>query len=243
MLAFPAAAVVKFLVLALFYGDYPQLARRCAHSLRALWKTDRVDMLLGLNEVSLRSQAVIAELLPDVPVERADPQIYKCPMMRRLLKGYDGNATHMMWFDDDSCLLPGVNARAWLQALSERCETLQGSLGSLYEQALSPAQSEWVQQQPWFTGREIPEKTLFTTGGWKVVPLSLMRRFDWPGDGLGHNGSDLVLGALLHQQGLVPEQFRVGLAINADESLHESAAPRRGYVESPVMAIWGTDTA
>ncbi len=231
--------MVKFLVLALFYGDHPELAQRCGLSLRALRDTGRVDLRIGLNAVSPRSRAVLDALLPGVESEAADPQIYKCPMLRRLLAGYSGDATHLMWFDDDSCLKPGVHAARWLQTVAERAAQAP-ALGALYTQALTPAQREWVRRQAWFTGREIPEAVEFPTGGWTVVPLDLVRRFDWPGPELGHNGSDLVLGALLHQQGLVPQQFRVGLAINADAQLRESEAPRRGYVESPEQAVWGT---
>jgi hypothetical protein len=104
----PRPPVVKFLVLALFYGDHPQLARRCAGTLRALWNSGRVDLRIGLNEVSARSRAILDQLLPGVEQVVADPQIYKHPMMRRLVQEYRGDATHMMWFDDDSCLQPGI---------------------------------------------------------------------------------------------------------------------------------------
>ena len=231
--------MVKFLVLALFYGDHPQLAQRCGQTLRALWNTGRVDMRIGLNEVAPASIATLDALLPDVEREVANPQIFKYPMMRRLLANYRGDATHMMWFDDDSCLTPGTQPQLWLQAVARRAETA-ASLGSLYAQALTPEQQDWIRRQPWFTGQEVPDTVAFNTGGWNVVPLDLMRRFDWPGDELGHMGGDLVLGALLQQQGLAPEQFRVCLAINADEQLRESQAERRGVVESPDQKVWGS---
>jgi len=231
--------VVKFLVLALFYGDHPALAQRCGETLRRLWNTGRVDLRIGLNEVSERSRAILQQLLPGVEAESARPQIYKYPMMRRLLQGYAGDATHMMWFDDDSCLRPAIDARAWLAAVAARAAQANGTLGSLYQQALTPPQREWVARQAWYTGREVASEIVFNTGGWTVVPLDLMRRCDWPGTELLHNGGDLTLGALLHQQGLQPEQFRVGLAINADEQLRESAAGRRGFVESAETAVWG----
>lgn len=233
--------MVKFLVLALFYGDHPELALRCGRTLRALWNTGRVDVRVGLNEVSARSRSVLEDLLPGVHFESADPQVYKNPMMRRLLAGYHGDATHMMWFDDDSCLLPGIDAGAWLQAVSTRTATVRGSLGSLYTQEVTEAQRHWVAQQPWATGRPVPQQVLFNTGGWKIVPLALMRRHDWPFADLVHAGGDLALGLLLQQLGLEPEQFRVGLAINADGALRESNAPRRGITE-PAHAgahLWG----
>lgn len=240
----PLPPMVKFLVLALFYGDHPELALRCGTSLRALWNTGQVDLRIGLNEVSARSLAVLDALLPGVEREVADPQIYKHPMMRRLLAGYRGDATHMMWFDDDSCLQPRLEVRGWLQALAERAAQTPGSLGSLYRQRLTSAQKDWIRRQPWFTGREIGDELLFNTGGWKVVPLELMRRFDYPGPQLQHAGGDLALGALLQQQGLAPGQFRMGVAINADPQLRESAAPRRGVVEpahSALAPVWGAN--
>jgi hypothetical protein len=230
-------ALVKFLVCALFYGDHPQLARRCAATLRLLWLTGKVDVRIGLNEVSPASRAIIDALLPDADRIEADPQIYKFPMMRRLVHEYRGDATHLMWFDDDSCLRAGLPAAGWLQSVGTRAAQTDGTLGSIYQQGLTERQRAWIRAQAWYTGRNVPEYVTFNTGGWLVAPLALLRRFDWPGPELHHNGGDMVLGALLHQQGLPVEQFRVGLAINADDQLRESAAPRRGYTE-PATAVW-----
>lgn len=230
--------MVKFLVLALFYGDHPELAQRCGHSLRALWNTGEVDLRIGLNEVSARSRAVLEELLPGVESEVADPQIYKYPMIRRLVAGYHGDATHMMWFDDDSCLQGGLDVRAWLAAVAARAGVARGTLGSIYTEPLTPVQREWLVRQPWYTGRALPKEVAFNTGGWIVVPLELMRRFGWPGPELRHAGGDIVLGVLLQQQGLEPGQFRVGVAINADPHMRESAAPRRGITEPRDSEVW-----
>lgn len=231
--------MVKFLVLALFYGDHPALAQRCGATLRRLWNTGRVDLRIGLNEVSAGSRAILDGLLPGVPTESADPQIYKYPMMRRLLQGYAGDATHMMWFDDDTCLLPHVDARRWLAAAEARAGQAGGTLGSLYQRSPNAAQRAWIARQPWYRGVPIPPQIVFNTGGFVIAPLALLRDGGWPGPGLLHNGGDVALGALLQQRGLAPEQFRVGLAINADEQLRESAAPRRGFLESAETAVWG----
>jgi hypothetical protein len=235
----PMPAMAKFLVLALFYGDHPALAQRCGATLRALWNTGKVDLRIGLNEVSPRSRAILEGLLPGVDLLSADPQIYKYPMLHRLVQTYAGDATHIMWFDDDSCLLPGTDAASWLAAVTRRAESATGALGALYEHRLTEAQRAWIEAQPWFTGRPIGDSVLFATGGWFVLPLALMRRFGWPGP-LQHAGGDITLGALLQQQGLVPEPFRVGLAINADAQLRESKASRRGVSEAlGSTTAWG----
>lgn len=231
-------APLKFLVCALFHGDYPALARRCALSLRALRDTGQVDLRIGLNEVSAAAlrqiDAALPGMVPGVDQLHANPQIYKYPMMRRLVHGYRGDATHLMWFDDDSCLTPGFDVARWLASVARHARTTQGTLGSTYTRAQTPAEQDWIRTQPWYTGRDIPAATLFNTGGWFVAPLALFRRFDWPPPALRHNGGDVALGALCHQQGLEVLNCKGGVAINADESLVESSAPRRGYSEHPL---------
>ncbi|MBX3654189.1 MAG: UDP-glucose/GDP-mannose dehydrogenase family protein [Ramlibacter sp.] len=227
---------LKFLVCALFYGDFPVLAQRCARTLRALQDTGAVDLRIGLNEVSARSLALIDELLPGVDRITASPQIYKYPMMRRLVHEYTGDATHLMWFDDDSCLVPGLDVPGWLAAVARHARVAQGTLGAAYLREQSAAEHDWIRAQPWYRGRPLPVATRFNTGGWFVVPLALLRRFDWPPAGLRHNGGDVALGALLYQQGLEVMDGRGGVAINADESLAESSAARRGFSE-PALGV------
>lgn len=227
-------AALKFLVCALFYGDHPALAQRCAQSLAALRATGLVDMRIGLNEVSDRSAALIAAALPDVDEVRARPQLYKYPMMRRLVHEYRGDANLLMWFDDDSCLARNLDLPGWLALVGQRAQMTQGTTGSVYRRVQSEAERGWVRTQPWFTGRAMPGETIFNTGGWFMAPLELLRRFDWPPPSLRHNGGDVALGALCYQQGLAVLDCSGGVAINADESLAESSAPRRGFIEPPL---------
>ncbi|MEZ0309762.1 MAG: hypothetical protein ACAH21_17695 [Ramlibacter sp.] len=224
----------KFLVCALFHGDFPQLAQRCALSLKALRDTGRVDLRIGLNEVSAGSAALIAQALPDVESVAAVPQIYKYPMMRRLVHEYSGDATHVMWFDDDSCLLPGLDVEHWLDEVMALAARTRGSLGSPYSTPGSVVEHAWIRRQPWYTGRPMPATTVFTLGAWFVLPIAIFREFDWPPPQLRHNGGDFALGALLYQQGLDVVPFRAGVAINADASMVESSAPRRGFSERPL---------
>ncbi|HEY8357589.1 MAG TPA: hypothetical protein VIL30_09030 [Ramlibacter sp.] len=234
--------MVKFLVLALFYGDHPELALRCGASLRALWNTGRVDLRIGLNEASPRTRAVLDELLPGIHRESAEPQIYKHPMMRRLVAGYRGDATHMMWFDDDSCLKRDVDVPGWLHAVGQRTAAGSGCLGALFTTQLDAVQKEWVRRQSWYLGRDVPDVLPFPVGGWTVLPLEFMRRTGYPDANVHQAAGDVVLGALLHQHGIAPEHFRVGLAINADAQLRDAASPRRGVTEPAHVQeyrVWG----
>jgi len=224
---------VRFLTCALFYGDYPQLAQRCAQSLALLRDAGVGDMRIGLNEVSARSRAIIDGLLPGVETVTAVPQIYKGPMMRRLVLDYTGDATHLMWLDDDSCLMPGVDVPSWLANLRRAAQSVSGTLGHAYEIRQSPAEHNWIRAQPWYTGRALPWRTRFTTGGWFVARLSMLRRFDWPPPAIRHKGDDVALGALCHQQGFDVVDCKGGIAVNADDTLAPSTAPRRGHDEVP----------
>ena len=231
-------APFKFLVCALFYGDFPALAQRCARSLRMLRGTGLVDMRIGLNEVSPASRALIDAELPGVESIAADPQLYKYPMMRRLVHEYAGDATHLMWFDDDSCLAQGLDAARWLGLVGQRAQMTQGTTGSVYRCALTAPQKEWIRVQAWYTGRSLDQDAVFNLGAWFMAPLELFRRFDWPPPALRHNGGDSTLGVLCDQQGLAVLDCKGGVAINADDSLAEYSAPRRGYSE-PNLGLHG----
>ncbi|MDB5874674.1 MAG: hypothetical protein JWQ07_4116 [Ramlibacter sp.] len=224
----------QFLVCALFHGDHPQLAERCSLSLKALRDTGRVDLRIGMNEVAPRSAELIRAALPGVEAIEATPQIYKYPMMRRLVHDYRGDATHVMWFDDDSCLQPGLDVPRWLDMVGQQAAQTRGALGSPYAAPGSAVEHGWIARQTWYTGRPTPPSTIFVLGAWFVLPIALYRQFDWPPTQLRHNGGDFALGALLYQQGLPVTPFRSGLAINADATLTESSAPRRGFSERPL---------
>ena len=166
-----------------------------------------------------------------MPREQADPQIYKYPMLRRLLANYAGDATHLMWFDDDSCLAQGLDAARWLGLVGQRAQMTEGTVGSIYQCALTPPQQDWIRRQAWFTGKPLDGPAVFNLGAWFMAPLALFRRYDWPPPSLRHNGGDSTLGVLCHQQGLAVLDCSGGVAINADETLAEYSAPRRGYSE------------
>lgn len=239
-------------IAALLYGNYPDLARRCLEPISRLWRAGRAEIRLGCNEVSAAVGSVVGELFddsfmpgidpakdtrPPVRVVVCNPQIYKYPMMRRLLRDPNLPVTTewVMWFDDDS-YIRDPDPVQWLDRLEGnlKFDPSPDMLGSQYHIHLQPGQRQWFEDQPWYAGRPIPTRVNFMTGGWWMIRSSVLERFDWPPPELRHRGGDVALGVLAHQQRLVLRPCRQGVAINADDQGKESASKRRGHDEKPI---------
>lgn len=217
----------KFTVCVLLYGDYPDLARRCLEPVFELCGSGRVDLRIGMNEVSQQTSEYVANSAPsDAEVISANPQILKYPMMRRLFYDKPVSTEYVMWFDDDS-YVKDANLSDWLDAV-ENAMTTCDMLGSVYTIGYTPSQKQWCSKQPWYAGKTIPDRPQFATGGWWCIKTQVLNKFGWPIPELQHCGGDVALGVLLHQQGLRLKHFREGVAINANAEGKESAAERRG---------------
>jgi hypothetical protein len=217
----------KFTVCALLYGNYPDLARRCLEPVFELCGSGRVDLRIGMNEVSEETRDYVADSAPsDAEVISADPQILKYPMMRRLFYDKPVSTDYVMWFDDDS-YVKADNFADWLDSVEEAMASCD-MLGSVYTIAYTPSQKQWCAKQPWYAGKSIPDRPQFATGGWWCIKTQVLNTFGWPISELQHCGGDVALGVLLHQHGLRLRHFREGVAINANSEGKESAAERRG---------------
>lgn len=217
----------KFTVCALLYGNYPDLARRCLEPVFELCGSGRVDLRIGMNEVSEETRDYVADSAPsDAEVISADPQILKYPMMRRLFYDKPVSTDYVMWFDDDS-YVKADNFADWLDSVEEAMASCD-MLGSVYTIAYTPSQKQWCAKQPWYAGKSIPDRPQFATGGWWCIKTQVLSTFGWPIPELQHCGGDVALGVLLHQHGLRLKHFREGVAINANSDGKESAAERRG---------------
>jgi len=232
----------KISLCALFFGDQPELARRC---LSSIWerlsdgKSHLYDIRLGLNQVSPVSRAIIdwftvsVQEFYRIPVLHYDCPVNACkyPLMRKmLLTDPRPAAQYTMWFDDDSYLDGGPG---WWVDLLSRADKV-AMLGKVYHQAIRGRQWEWVLQQPWFNAevgkpamRNGKRAFIFATGGWWLVRTDLFRRWDWPTAELKHCGGDSMLGELIRHQGLRLANFDQGVRINADaRGRHSKATPR-----------------
>jgi hypothetical protein len=225
-------------VCALFYGDHAALARRCLASLEALAATGRVRLRLAANEPCDETKALLAAAAAWPAVERVlvSPINYcKYPLMSQLFYEQALAAPYVVWFDDDSCLRPGVDAAAWLDGLARQMADAD-MVGALYRIRLGGKQHLWVRSRPWYAGKPVPpgHQVTFATGGWWCVKASVLTRWGWPEAEVRHRGGDVMLGELCRQQGYRLVQYNRGVAINAGDDLKQCTSKKRGVDEPPV---------
>lgn len=227
----------KFTICVLLYGDFPELAARCLSSLTDTIGPEELNIRVGLNKVTDSVRQWVCDWLPPERVFISNDDTRKYPMMRRLFYGENPVTTpYTMWFDDDSYLdykLP-ESRLPWLQ-LVEQAMVASDIIGSIYKMGFSGNQQEFIKQQSWYDGKDPFERKSFrfATGGWWTGRTEVLRRFDYPWPGLGHNGGDVMLGELCLQQELRLRHFNQGVRINADAAGKESASKRRGRNDRP----------
>jgi hypothetical protein len=224
----------------LFFGSDKEclsLAQRVLNSPMRALAEHNVEFRFGLNAVGEQTRTyvrgAVKESFPDALVIDSPTNLFKYPMMRRLLHEKPLAAPLTMWFDDDSCLAPTCNVSTWLPRLKKQLEVYT-MLGSVYRQRLLGNQAAWIKNQWWYNNRPITDYVKFVTGGWWTIQSSVLLRYDWPLLDLKHRGGDVMLGALCAQQDLAIGHFRDHVWINANEHGVESKAPRRGHNERPI---------
>jgi hypothetical protein len=217
----------------LLFGDYPELARRCLHSICKALPSSRCELRLGSNAISQATYNVIADefgaCFPVANWYDSPTNIHKYPLMRRMLHDPLNPVTtpYVMWFDDDSYLQPDLNGAKWLDAVVQQMATAD-MIGKPYTMGWGGRQRDWVKAQPWYNGNDPYKraKLSFLTGGWWCLRADVLRRFDYPWRELDHNGGDTMLGELCVQQGLRKREWYSGVVINA--------AKRRGFESKPL---------
>lgn len=212
-----------FTTCVLCYGDYPALARRCLSSLTPC-REWLADVRVGANEISAATRQYLAGV--DLPLRLYDApvNVYKYPLMRRMLYDAPPTTEFVMWLDDDSYFLSG--AAAWLPRALDAMRTcdLAGHIWTY--RSLSADQLDWIPRQPWYTGKPVKPQPSFVTGGWWIARWAALQSLDYPWPALLHNGGDVMLSVALQQQGLRFRDLRGPVAVNKHR--------RRGANQSPV---------
>lgn len=227
-------------VCVLFYGEDEvalPLAQRVLNApLRQLAKQN-VEFRFGFNAVGEKTRAYVREAVGadfhrHLWIE-PESNIFKYPIMRRMLHEQPLRAPFTMWFDDDSCLAPDCDVAVWWPRVKNLLDTY-AMVGSLYRQRLLGDQPTWIKNQWWYNQKPVPPYVQFITGGWWTIRSEILLRYDWPMPELRHRGGDVMLGALCAQQDIPITHFRDKVWINANAAGVESKAPRRGFNETPV---------
>jgi hypothetical protein len=164
------------------------------------------------------------------------PPFYKYPLMRAMFHERPIETPYTLWFDDDSWIKTSA-PDDWFERLEQHMHTKQLHVaGARYWIHLRGNQHLWIADQPWYTGKPVSPrmKVDFITGGWLALRTHLIYKYDWPSSDIVHNGGDVMLGALCHQQDLTIGNFTEHLAINADQQTAKcSSANRRGASLTP----------
>lgn len=247
-------------LLALCYGDYPDLHARCVSSLLAT-TPDTVPLRLWLNEVGKASLASLSAVLgADVPdpagmqggvglscrgrevrlYSRGNANSLKYPAMREMLRDPAVSTEWVCWVDDDTWFSPGSPWWSVAGKLAPDCDYM----GEQWVAAHDASRQTFVKGQPWYAGvdvrvpwrggQTVPGSVFFTGGLWFARTANLLK-WDWPPTSLRHNGGDTLLGDLASQQKWrrkpIPTERD---ARHRGSGVHVNNAKRRGYSEPPV---------
>lgn len=227
-------------VFGLCYGNYPHLSQRLITSWDRWRHDDKLRFHIGLNDVCEATKATVKKFSgddPQVHVYAGKAPYYKYPIMRTMFQNelsQDKPADYFMWFDDDSYILPDA-PDTFFDDVAYRL-VVPDMLGSIWYIGLTLAQQAFISAQPWYTARPLPLTTgfPFITGGWWAIKSEIVKKHGWPPPYLEHNGGDVLLGALCHQQNYEMCNYTAGVGINCDDSGRCSSAPRRGFSQPPI---------
>lgn len=210
----------------LFYGDFPELARRFFRSLHTHTPSGLYELRIGLNAVGETTKRLAGEAARHIPGTRifeSRENLFKCPMMRRLFFHPPITSRWAIWFDDDSYVTRGD----WLAGLALHLE--QFPEAAIFGKPLfvkpGPDTLRFVQNASWYRGlpwltRPHPSRGgvqpifKFVAGGFWAFRTEALRGLDWPDPRLIHNEEDYLLGEALRQNGFSMRPYTGGVAIN-----------------------------
>jgi hypothetical protein len=220
-------------VCVLCYGIYETLAERVLTSLLNNTRREHFKLRLGLNAVGAATDQVVENLLAQFDVDllvRSSVNLYKDPMLRRLVHDRPIETGWTLWFDDDSYVFRGD----WLEMLS--CESKLNPAVDMWGKKCfvrgGQKHREFIRAAPWFRGLEpTPDdrpggcRIYFVVGGFWAIRTSWLYRLNWPDPRLLHFGEDYMFGEAMRQNGGRIENAFSGVAIDR--------APRRAPAGTP----------
>jgi len=239
---------MKLTICVLLYGNFPNLAERCLHSLGRLgcWLPQEVvDIRVGVHNVSAETEAVLTDwaaeqrhFCPVLVYSPTNTDYFKYPTMRRMFSWPQLAADYVMWLDDDTYVdEPGFFACALTSILQQQSPPAQ--IGQIWRMSKTVGQKKWIQAQNWHSNRKPELKQFrFCTGGFWLARTDVLQKLDYPFKELKHCGGDIMLSEAVYQLGEDVVHFDTGIRINADKSGRHSKAARRGYTEPPLATSY-----
>jgi len=218
----------------LCYGNHECLAERVLTSIHRNTRRQDFRLRLGLNAVGPTTRALIRRLLPKFDVDllvRSKVNLYKEPMLRRLLHERPIRTEWFIWFDDDSFIF----REDWLQML--QCESALNPQIDMWGKKCfvrcGEKHREFVRAAKWSRGLELDEddrpnrwRISFALGGFWAIRTRWLYLLDWPDPRLIQYGADYMLGEALRQNGARIGNAFSGVAIDQAQRRIPSETPR-----------------
>ena len=196
-----------FVVCFLFSGDHLELVRRCLEPwcVRAPgsggWSP---EIRIGLNDCSKDVRAYADEHFQQGRISHvasAKPNIYKYPMMRRLLYDKPLNKPFVIWFDQDTYLPEPRDPNSFMGAMFEWLMHYD-VVGHIRSIPINSQLRNWMLTQPWQnTAAAAADVVRYPVGDWWAARTLTIKEFDWPSPALAQYGGDVMLGLQLHALG------------------------------------------
>ena len=226
-------------VCVLFYGDDAfchNLACRVFNGSFSGVAEQGVSFRFGLNAVSDKTKNLVYEKVQNefanAFVFESSQNIYKYPMMRRMFYYEKLSHPYLIWFDDNSYILPDTDVENWLIRVKRQL-TACDVVGSVYTKALEPGQVGFVSSQPWGNQYKPSPYIKYAAGAWWAAKTYPLLANNWPPPDLKHHGGDVIMGEFCRQRDLQLCHFRDGVAINVNSSGVEGGTHRRGFEATP----------
>ena len=227
----------KVTICVICYGHHAELAKRFLTHLYRYTRPDCFTLRIGLNaacEETLELANTTAREYGNIWVHSESQNIFKSPLMAKLLSLKPIDTNWVIWFDDDSF----PYRHDWLPGLKLRIETQPevAVWGNPFFTDADEGAVRFIRAASWFRGKpfnhskpsgEWSERPLlsFVEGGFWAARTSVLNALPWPDPRLVQNEDDYIFGEALRQNGYRIGRYKSGVRINQAE--------RRGPWDAP----------
>lgn len=219
------------LVVALMYGNYPDIHHRLITSLKAAL-VPGMTVWAWLNQVCQPTFDLLAKHR-EFALDVSSVNVPKYQVMRTL---YDriqpGQFKWVLWLDDDTHFPRADALEAAMRFIDKHESEHVCYVGEKWFVDYLPGQEEFIKQSPWYhgvpfdlVGKAKKPGIHFMTGGYVWLRVDVMKQLNWPDTRLVHNGGDTLLAEAIRQRNLPSHHYNFGVKVND--------AKRRGRSDAP----------